>query len=302
MLCLLTLVDIEAVSLETLTPWREELLWRLYVDTYNHLTLQYADERIGRDQSEMAELLAGRPDGVAEGEITRFVEGMPRRYLRLYDRDAVYRHVQLSRDIKPDHVHATLDGKGDSWELTVVTLDKPFLFSNICGVLSSFGMDISRGHALTNPNGLVMDNFQFSDQERFLELNADGRTRFLDVLEAAVSGRVDVKARLRAREHSVLNTGRLRPFPPVIHADNHSSQRYTILDIIASNAIGLLHRISEVISRHGCNVDLVLISTEGARAIDVFHITADGAKLDEGAQAALTADLQRTLEGIDEAD
>src|SRR6185503_17468211 len=27
MLCLLTLVDIEAVSPETLTPWREELLW-----------------------------------------------------------------------------------------------------------------------------------------------------------------------------------------------------------------------------------------------------------------------------------
>ena len=30
--------------LETLTRWREELLWRLYVDTYNHLTLEYADE------------------------------------------------------------------------------------------------------------------------------------------------------------------------------------------------------------------------------------------------------------------
>ncbi len=42
MLCLMTLVDIEAVSPETLTPWKEELLWRLYVDTYNHLTQRYA--------------------------------------------------------------------------------------------------------------------------------------------------------------------------------------------------------------------------------------------------------------------
>src|SRR5688500_18795169 len=39
MLCLMTLVDVEAVSSSTLTPWKEELLWRLYVDTYNHLTL-----------------------------------------------------------------------------------------------------------------------------------------------------------------------------------------------------------------------------------------------------------------------
>ena len=69
MLCLLTLADVEAVSLETLTPWREELLWRLYVDTYNHLTLGYGDERIERDQADVSELLAGRPaDVVGDGD------------------------------------------------------------------------------------------------------------------------------------------------------------------------------------------------------------------------------------------
>src|SRR5688500_1655224 len=46
MLCLLTLADVEAVSPETLTAWKEELLWRLYVDTYNHLTHRYGDEWI----------------------------------------------------------------------------------------------------------------------------------------------------------------------------------------------------------------------------------------------------------------
>ena len=48
MLCLMTLADVEAVSRETLTPWKEELLWRLYVDTYNYLTLSYGDEVIER--------------------------------------------------------------------------------------------------------------------------------------------------------------------------------------------------------------------------------------------------------------
>jgi [protein-PII] uridylyltransferase len=302
MLCLLTLVDVEAVSPETLTVWREELLWRLYVDTYNHLTLEYGDERIQRDQSDVSDVVAGRPADVTETEIRRFLEGLPRRYLRLFDREAIYRHVQLSRNIQPDHVHATLERKGAVWELTVVTLDKPFLFSNICGVLSSFGMDILRGHALTNPNGLVLDSFQFTDEDRFLELNADGRQQLLEVLQAAVSGRIDVTARLHARERSVLHRDRVRRFAPVIHADNHSSRRYTILDIIASNEIGLLHRVSRVMSRHGCDVDLVLISTEGAKAIDVFHITAGGAKLSDAAQSALTADLQQTLEGANEAD
>ena len=68
-------------------------------------------------------------------------------------------------------------------------------------------------------------------------------------------------------------------------------------DIVTGNALGLLYRISRVISRHGCDVDLVLIATEGDKAIDVFHITKRGAKLTGEAQQALSADLQRTLEG-----
>ena len=298
MLCLLTLVDVEAVSPETLTPWREELLWRLYVDTYTHLTLEYADERIEHQESGLRALVAGRPDDVTDAEITRFAEGLPRRYLQLFPHHAIYRHVRLSRDIRPDDVHADLERKDSLWELTVVTLDKPFLFSNICGALSSFGMDIARGHAMTNPNGLVLDVFQFTDQERFLELNPTGKDRFLAVLGAVISGGTDITEPLRAREQSVLHRRRagVTPVPPVIHADNQSSRRYTILDIVADNALGLLHRVSRVISRHGCDVDLVLISTEGQRAIDVFHITQAGAKLTDTAIAELTADFHRMLE------
>ena len=69
-----------------------------------------------------------------------------------------------------------------------------------------------------------------------------------------------------------------------------------MLEIVAEDAPGLLHRISRVISRHGCDVDLVLISTEGNKAIDVFHITKAAAKLSEPAQMALKADLERMLE------
>ena len=83
---------------------------------------------------------------------------------------------------------------------------------------------------------------------------------------------------------------------PIVRTDNTASGRYTILDIIAGNALGLLYRISRVISEHRCDVDLVLISTEGERAIDVFHITKAGAKLTEAEQHALASDLQRTLE------
>jgi UTP:GlnB (protein PII) uridylyltransferase len=49
-------------------------------------------------------------------------------------------------------------------------------------------------------------------------------------------------------------------------------------------------------------VDLVLISTEGRKAIDVLHVTKQGRKLDEREQLALKQELERTLEATYEAD
>jgi len=299
MLCLITLADVGAVSPDTLTPWKEELLWRLYVDTYNHLTQRYGDERIGRDQAGLDRLAAHLPTDVTKAELERFVEGLPQRYLQLFPPAAIYQHVRLARNIGSDEVHVSLDRvDGAVWSLAVVTLDKPSLFSNICGVLSSFGMNILRGNALTNPNGLVLDVFHFTDDESFLEMNPDAPGRMSELLADVVAGRVDVAARLRGRERGVLHAKSSIRFAPIVRAGNETSSRYTILDIVAPNELGLLYRISRVIAEHRCDVDLVLIATEGGKAIDVFHLTQRGAKLTEAEQLALTSDLQRTLEEI----
>jgi [protein-PII] uridylyltransferase len=200
LLSLMTLADVGAVAPDTLSPWKEELLWRLYVDTYNHLTLSYADDLIGKDQSGLSVLLAGRPADITETEIVRFVRGLPRRYLSIFD----YGHVRLARDIQPDQIHASLERKGDTWDLTVVTLDKPFLFSNISGVLSSFGMDILRGHAMTTPDGLVLDLFQFTDTEGFLQHNAGATQTIIERLQRVVAGAEDITSLLYGKERSVL--------------------------------------------------------------------------------------------------
>jgi [protein-PII] uridylyltransferase len=295
MLFLLTLADVGAVSPDTLTPWKEELLWRLYVDAYNQMTLGYGDEIIDRKEAMVAELQANRPDDISETEMATFLEGLPRRYLILFPPAAIARHVRLSRNIVPDEAHFFLEQKAESWELTVVSLDKPFLFSNICGVLSYFGMDILRGHALTSLTGLVIDVFQFTDRDRFFERNSQAHAQFDRQLTEVVSGRSDITALLHSKESSVLfRRGPVRR-QPVVYFDNDHSRRYTILELVAEDAPGLLHRVSRVISEHGVDVDLVLISTEGQKAIDVFHITRGGAKLSEHDQAAMKADLERML-------
>lgn len=295
MLVLLTLCDVGAVSPDTLTPWKEELLWRLYVDAYNHMTLGYGDDVIDRDQALVAALQENRPADIPEAEMAAFLEGLPRRYLILFSQDAIYRHLRLSHDIRPNEAHFFLEKKAEAWELTVVSLDKPFLFSNICGVLAYFGMDILRGHALTSPAGLALDVFQFTDAEGFFERNSQGPQEFDRRLREVISGTVDVTALLRSKENSVLARRALVRRTPVVHFDTGHSQRYTVLELVADDAPGLLHRVSRVISDRGIDVDLVLISTEGQKAIDVFHITRGGSKLSEDDEASLKADLERML-------
>jgi [protein-PII] uridylyltransferase len=292
MLCLMTLADLGARHPDTLTPWKEELLWRLFVDTYNQMTMGYGDEVIVESEAALASLQASRPGDISEAELAKFLEGLPRRYLTLFDPDDIHRHVRLWRDIRPDDVHFFLKRKADLWELTVVTLDKAYLFSNICGVLAYFGLDILRGHAFTGVGSLVLDVFDFADREGFFRTQGE-HPQFNQLMSDAVAGRIDITSLLQHKHQAIVH----RRTAPVIYFDNDHSPRYTVLELVADDRAGLLHRISRVISRHGCGIDLVLISTEGQKAIDVFHLRRGAAKLTDSDQLALTEDLERALEG-----
>jgi [protein-PII] uridylyltransferase len=166
-------------------------------------------------------------------------------------------------------------------------------------VLAYFGMNILRGQAMTNTNGLVVDVFEFTDQEGFFHHNPDAIPQFHQTMQDAVAGQIEVPALLRGRRRSPMYR-RPHRLDPIIHFDNGHSNRYTILEIVADDAVGLLHRVSRVISEQGCDVDLVLISTEGHKAIDVFHLTKDGAKVEDAAQRALKDNLAHMLEAAHE--
>jgi [protein-PII] uridylyltransferase len=250
--------------------------------------MTYGDEVIDSHDVALSALKANRPHDISDEEMVGFLEGLPRRYLTLFEPESVYRHVRLARDMRPDDVHFFLNKKSDVWELTVVTLDKPYLFSNICGVLSYFDLDILRGYALTSRSALVLDVFRFTDRKGCLV-----RPPLDPLLSDVVAGRTDITALLDEKvRHAPRRTAHT---PPVLYFDQDSSPRYTILELIADDAPGLLHRVSRVISRQGCVVDLVLISTEGARAVDVFHMRKGSAKLTDADELALTEDFERML-------
>jgi [protein-PII] uridylyltransferase len=80
-----------------------------------------------------------------------------------------------------------------------------------------------------------------------------------------------------------------------VEIDDECSAHSTLVEVIAQDQLGLLHRISSQLSREDCNIEIALIETEGQTAIDVFYLTSSKAKLTPGHQQRLRATLLAEL-------
>jgi [protein-PII] uridylyltransferase len=300
MLVLVTYADIKAVNNEVLTPWKEDLLWQLYVETYNLLTLGLADDRYEQQPAMEADIQAVLdllPRKTTAQDVRDFLDGFPRQYLRITPKSDIAEHFTLSRKLEsvPMVTHlARRDGR--IYEVLVMTADRLFLFSKITGVLSYFGMNILRGQAFSNRHGTIFDLITFEDVDNYFAKNPSEVERFSKVLKDVIDGNTDLNKLLQGKMTSILfRQKRKAVIPSRIHFDDDFSDRCTILEIVTQDAFGLLYRIGMVLSSHDCNIEVALITTEGHRAIDVFYVTRGGLKLPSEIEKAIEADLLQAL-------
>jgi len=182
---------------------------------------------------------------------------------------------------KPSHLY----------ELTLVTPDRPMLFATVAGTLAAWGMNIVKADAFCNRAGTVLDVFHFSDLFRTFDLNPSETERFKNNLLAVLCGEVSLAALMAGRARS----GGMRPakvtVSPQLTFDDESSSHSTLLELVAQDRPGLLYSVSSKLAKHGCNIEVALIDTEGQKAIDVFYLTVGGAKLDTARKQALAEAL-----------
>ncbi|MCC6590961.1 MAG: [protein-PII] uridylyltransferase [Bryobacterales bacterium] len=278
-LTLLTYADTAAVHPTALSPWRLEQLWRVYRTTYRELTLELQTERITHQSK-----------SISSPERDEFLKGFPVRYLRIHTEAQIRRHLELEQSRKLAGVVIDLQRNGPVYELTVLAKDRLFLFASVAGALASFGLNILKAEAFANQQGTILDTFAFSDPLRTLELNPPEVERLHHVLERVLLGRVDVKSLLKYRPRPAAPSKNSK-IPGRVSFDSDASASATLVEVVAQDRPGLLYELASAFSEAGCNIEVVLVDTEAHKALDVFYVTAGGAKLGSALEEPLKQKL-----------
>jgi [protein-PII] uridylyltransferase len=298
MLTLFTYTDIKSVNPEALTPWKAELLWQFYAAAFNHLSRSVDDQRLTQSVSNserIKEVVAAAGESDAK-HITSFLEGFPKRYLLMHTSSEIVAHWRMYDRLKQKDEEPQIDilRRDGYFELVLLTLDCPGLFSHVVGTLSSWGMNILKAEAFSNKAGVVLDTIRFSDRFRTLELNPSEIDRLKRKLAEAVSGEIDVVELMETKFKPAAQSPKIA-IDPSVQIDNDCSQHSTLIEIIAQDRPGLLYDISFAMAELGCNIEVAIIDTQGQTATDVFHVTCAGTKLDLRHQEKMRTALQGQL-------
>jgi len=295
-LTLLTYADIHAVNPEALTPWKAEMLWQLFVATSNHFSRTLDRNRLhASDEKSMLEQVLTVAKNAKQSDIERFLEGFPRRYLAVHSAAEVARHFALYQKLGAAPLQTELTPERHGFSLTLLTGDRPALFSTISGVLAAWGMNIIKADAFANAAGVVLDTFHFADLHRTLELNPTEIDRFVKSLHDVLQNKAALEPLLQSRDTASRARRPKVAIQTRLSFDDSASAYSTLLEVIVQDRPGLLYDMGSALARLACNIEVALIDTEGQKAIDVFYLTSQGDKLTAQKQDLLREVLQGTL-------
>jgi len=275
-LYLLTVADVRGTSPRVWNNWKAKLLEDLF-----HLTRRLlggdavpATAELERRKREALGIL--KLYGLSESAHEALWKELDVVYfLRHSARDIAWHSRTLVAHVTTDRaiVRTRLSQTGEGAEVLIYVRDQKDLFARVCGYFDSRNLSILDAKIHTTRHGYALDTFLVSDQGRsrhYRELLARIERELALCIDQVAPLPPPVKGRLSRQSRHF-------PVTPSVHLQPDADGRHFLLNVTATDRIGLLYAMTRVLATHGINVHTAKINTLGERVEDVFLI--DGPEL-----------------------
>jgi [protein-PII] uridylyltransferase len=305
-LYLFTFVNASTTNPTAMTAWNARMLRELWLRVSDLIEGRRVSSNHIRDLRE--QVLKQTTSAHERAALEGFLAEMPERYLLANSARDVLLHERVAngRGDGP-RVYVTSKAHGeDTFEVIVVTDDRPGLLADLAAALSAhrYNVDSAQVYTRKRPGKRdeAVDIFHVTHPGDGAEGDMqDEIAAFERTIEQLESGSVTAE-RLVGRRGKAPSWARTGPrIKTEVIVDNNASSRYTVVDIYTRDRAELLHAIARTFHRHGLSIVLAKVNTEGRRVADVFYVEAEGGgKLaGDGQLARLSESLRETIHRLD---
>jgi [protein-PII] uridylyltransferase len=292
-LYVLTYCDARGTAVSLWNSYKQILHHRLFTATLEVLEgREVAQTRhLERKQSMLKEILALNQGAIAPEEIEAHFNVLPERYFVHSSPAEVYLHIGMVNRLLHNIAQAesigslvpVIDWQDDRDQaltvVNVVTWDRAGLFFRLSGAFTVAGVNILSVKAISRTDHIAIDTFLVCDPGGGPVQNPRARELFEQAVKDSLLHNKDLLPEILEQARKLRQLAYLRtqerlsaPLPPSIDIYQELAQKRTIIEVQASDQIGLLYQITKAISDHNFDIAFARISTERGVAIDTFHV------------------------------
>jgi [protein-PII] uridylyltransferase len=271
-LYLLTVADIRGTSPKVWNAWKGKLLEDLYRYTTRVLGGRAPDPDAEVESRKREALILVALYAMPFEAHKPLWDTLDVGYFMRHDAaDIAWHAKQLSRHVATGQpvVRARRSPVGEGLQVLVYTQDQSDLFARICGYFDQAGFSILDARIHTTKTGYALDTFQVVTStdmdEHYREIT--------NMLENGLSQAIALAGPLPTPGKGRVSR-RVKSFPvvPRVTLCPDEKAQLWLLNISASDRLGLLYSVARVLARHQIVVQLAKVATLGERVEDTFLI------------------------------
>ncbi len=274
-LTVLTIVDIRAVGPGIWNSWKRQLLGDLYDLAEERLRLGHKSrgraDRVAMKKERVADMLGAR-GGLVEELDDRFDDT----YWIAEPEDVIALNLEQYAAARAAGnklaIHTNFYPAFGATLVTVISDDHPGLFFRIAGAIHLAGGNIIDARIHTNRLGKAIDNFLVQDPLGKPFSEPAQLARLKKSIEDALAGRIDMVPSLAKRPLPRTRAEHFRVAPRIFF-DNAASNRFTVVEVTATDRPALLNRLTRAMFETSLIINSAHITQYGERAVDTFYVT-----------------------------